>query len=89
MTEIVPGATGPGDDPSPQAYAVGMEVPPQRWARPAEERALPEWQPYYGVRFGRRIRVLLTVLVAVLPALFTLMAIDQLLLARERGERRE
>ena len=58
-----------------------MAVPPPEFTRPAEQAPLPGWEPYYGLRFGRRGRVALTVAIFFLPALFLLLAVDQLLLA--------
>ena len=68
----------------PGAYAVGMEVTPPEFTRPQEEAPLPVWEPYYGLRFGRGVRVTLTAAVLLLPALFLVMAVAMLLLGVDR-----
>jgi hypothetical protein len=62
-----------------------MTVTPPEFTRPNQERPLPVWEPHYGLRFGRRARVALTMAALFLPVLFLLLAITVLVLGIGRG----
>jgi hypothetical protein len=62
-----------------------MEVEPPRFTPPECRPDPAEWQPYRAPRFGRGVRVLLTMVIFAVPGLLMLAALSQILLGAGRG----